>query len=80
MIAGYSTTNNYLVVNIGQVKFCASNFYARLIDEGYTNAYPWTETTADDNDYAVANIGQVKNVFNFDLRKDSDSDSMMTIG
>ncbi|MEO8351273.1 MAG: hypothetical protein ABI680_06040, partial [Chthoniobacteraceae bacterium] len=29
--------------------------------------YPWTEDTADDEDESVANLGQIKRVFAFDL-------------
>jgi hypothetical protein len=57
---------NYAAVNIGQVKNLASVFYDRLIEVGYTNAYPWP-TNAPCNDYAVANMGQVKALFDFDF-------------
>lgn len=67
---------NYALVNIGQLKFLASLFYDRLIEEGYTNAYPWIDDPTNANDFAMANIGQVKNVFSFDLTKDTDSDGM----
>jgi hypothetical protein len=79
MIAGFSTSsNNYIAINMGQLKYTASKFYDRLIQDGFTNTYPWsTNTTADDMDYAMANIGQVKNVFGFDLSGwDSDSDGL----
>ena len=36
------------------------------INEGLTNAYPWTGAPST-NDYGAANIGQVKNVFGFPL-------------
>ena len=64
-----TATNNYYPVNQGQLKDMAKSFYDRLIAVGYTNAYPWTTTTADDAGSAMANVGQVKNVFNFDLGK-----------
>ena len=58
---------NYALVNQGQLKAVAKTFYDVLIQAGYASAYPWTDTTADDANYAPANIGQVKNVFAFDL-------------
>ncbi|MDW7653994.1 MAG: hypothetical protein SCG74_01335, partial [Nitrospiraceae bacterium] len=43
---------------------------------GYTDAYPWTgATTAAAND-ALANLGQLKNLFSFDLTRDSDGDGI----
>ncbi|NCC52810.1 MAG: hypothetical protein EOM20_16565 [Spartobacteria bacterium] len=68
MVQGFATNeNNYLPVNVGQVKNTAKPFYDRLIALGKQSAYPWTTTTSDDADYRMANIGQVKNVFSFDL-------------
>lgn len=73
MVASFSTSNNYTVITLGQLKYTASLFYNRLIEEGQTNTYPWTtNTVADDNDYAAANIGQLKHVFSFDLDTDAD--------
>lgn len=77
IIDGFSTTNNYYTVNIGQLKAIAAPMYDRLIEEGYTNSYPWTTNTiSDDADYSAANIGQVKQVFSFDVTGDSDSDGL----
>lgn len=76
LVAGFSLTNNYCAVNIGQIKNIAAPFYDRLIDECYCAGYPWTATVSDDLDFAAANIGQVKNVFSFNLTADSDSDSL----
>ncbi len=75
-VAGFSLSGNYVAINLGQLKNVASKVYDRLIEEGYTNAYPWTETTDDDNDFAACNLGQLKNVFSFDLTADSDEDDM----
>ena len=72
LVAGFTLSNNYYPVNVGQLKCTATSFYDRLIAEGYTNSYPWTETTTDDCDFAMANIGQLKNVFGFDLDTDAD--------
>jgi len=49
--------------------------WRRLMDAGYTNALPWTEST-NANDFAAANIGQVKYLFGFDLRPDADGDGL----
>jgi len=79
LVDGFSATNNYLTANVGQLKYVAMPFHDRLKAEGYhTNAwyYPWTETTTDDVEYAVANIGQLKHLFDFDLTTDTDSDGL----
>ena len=62
---------NYAPVNIGQLKNLAAHFYDRLIAEGYTNQYPWVDAT-NTSDYAMANIGQVKYLFDFELDRDGD--------
>ena len=77
MINGFSDRDNYAPVNIGQLKHIATNFYDRL---GY--AYPWAGSTQVPADFAMANIGQVKNVFSFyippkvELVVDLDGDGM----
>ena len=68
-VQAFSLFDNHVAVNLGQLKTLARPFYDRL---GYSNQYPWTETTADDRDYAPANIGQVKKLFSFDSDRDSD--------
>jgi hypothetical protein len=76
LVQGFSASGNFKVLNVGQLKEVAEPFYDRLIAEGYTNAYPWTAVTTDDVDYAVANIGQLKAVFSFDIGSDSDDDDL----
>ena len=66
-VASFSATNNFMAVNIGQVKYVASPFWDRLISAGYTNSYPWPAPSTNTHDFSVANVGQVKNAFNFDL-------------
>ena len=66
--------DNYAPVNQGQLKAVAKTFYDVLIQAGYASGYPWTATTADDANYVPANIGQVKNVFAFDLGSGTDTD------
>ncbi len=66
LVSSFSSTNNYLATNIGQLKNVAKPFYDRLIAVRYTNAYPWSGSTTT-NDYATANIGQLKNLFSWDI-------------
>lgn len=77
LVEGFASTNNYCLANVGQLKFIAAPFYDRLIAEGYAVTYPWTPgTVSDDADLAIANIGQLKNVFGFDLTFDADDDGI----
>lgn len=66
IVNGFGNSHNYVVVNLGQVKYVAQPFYDRLIEVGRTNQYPWAAAAAT-NDHATANIGQVKHVFSFEL-------------
>lgn len=71
LVSAFSTSNNYVPVNLGQLKYVAKPFYDQLIFRGYADAFPWTtNTTGDDADFAPANLGQLKNVFSFDLAYD----------
>jgi len=76
MVAGFSLSSNYCAINVGQLKNVVAPIYKRMIEAGYTNSYPWTETTEDDRDFSMANLGQLKNVFSFDLSVDSDGDGL----
>jgi len=66
-------SNNYLSINQGQLKNAAKPFYDRLWELGLTNAYPagviyqYPWTTNAPGDYNVANIGQLKYLFSFEL-------------
>jgi RHS repeat-associated protein len=63
-------TDDYNAINLGQLKTVAAPFYDRLIAEGLANSYPWQGGgTADD--YALANLGQLK--FTFSLKLDATS-------
>lgn len=66
--------NNLAPINQGQLKAVAQKFYDVLIQVGYSSAYPWTAATTDDASFAPANIGQVKNLFSFDLGTANDAD------
>jgi hypothetical protein len=63
-------TNNYVGVNIGQLKTIAKPYYDRM-----SLTVPWNGTMTN-KDYAIANIGQVKHLFNFNPTADSDRDGM----
>ena len=58
---------DFTAVNVGQLKYVGNMVWSRLVAGGYTNAVPaWLhQNTATDNSLAV--IGQLKEVFNFDL-------------
>lgn len=65
------TREDYAILTQGQLKALVQPFYDRLIQVGYATAYPWTASTADDESYSVTNIGQLKNLFSFDLASTS---------
>lgn len=60
-------TDDYSAVNVGQLKAVAMLVYDRFEDAGFVNGYPWDNSAFAPDDYAVANIGQAKNLFAFDL-------------
>ena len=81
---------NYAPANLGQLKAVAKPFYDRLMGAGYdTKAnlvargyasnwaydYPWDPQTPVEENYAPANIGQLKMVFSFDLAVSEISDT-----
>ena len=80
LVNSFSSTNNYLPLNLGQLKTLSAPFYDQLdslslsnaYPAGVTNLYPWTSTTGDDSDYSATTIGQLKHVFSFDLDTDAD--------
>ena len=78
MVAGWHTStenaDDYAAINQGQLKAVAKLFYARLKEVGYCNSYPWDGGTADN--FAVANLGQLKYLFAFDVTLDSDGDGI----
>ncbi|OGV68293.1 MAG: hypothetical protein A2498_10885 [Lentisphaerae bacterium RIFOXYC12_FULL_60_16] len=76
LVAGFSVSGNTEPVNLGQLKRVAEAFYERLIAEGVVTGVPWTPATDDDADFAMANIGQLKRVFDFDLTADADADGL----
>ena len=66
-------------INNGQIKNLAQGFYDRLIEIDIMVVPPWTTTIADDNDHGMANIGQLKYAFHFEIPvigADTDDDGM----
>ncbi len=60
-------TTAYTAVNLGQLKQIAQPFYDRLIAEHICPGYPWSYSPVPTDDFAVANLGQAKNLFQFAL-------------
>jgi hypothetical protein len=66
----------------GQMKNAVTLVYDRLVAAGqipamYSGLYPWTAPVADDDSFAVVNVGQLKHEFDFDLlNPDRDGDGL----
>src|SRR5205085_5068912 len=71
LIAAWSVvspdTNDFAPVNLGQLKAVAKPFYDRLIALGRVDYYPWLRSLNPSDDFAVANIGQVKSLFGLEI-------------
>jgi len=93
MLAAWSVnTDSYAPINLGQLKAVVKPFYTRLVAAGYGTkanliargypsnwAYdtPWNPSTPTSENYAPANIGQLKMAFSFDLSGlDTDVDGL----
>ncbi len=50
-LTGTAATNDYAAINLGQLKAVATPFYARLIDIGYSDDYPWIDSPNQASDY-----------------------------
>ena len=87
-----TTGSNYRAINLGMLKNAAAPFYdclhsnnwpCRLPDGMITNqSYPWQVIGARGQDYAAANIGQLKYLFSFALIsvvQDLDGDGMLDL-
>jgi hypothetical protein len=74
--------NDFAAVNLGQLKTLSQPFYDRLLSLGYygpplsivtgtgpatSGTYPWVISGLPANDFAAANIGQLKYLFSFDV-------------
>ena len=68
---GYGASNikpsDYQAVNVGQLKYIARLVYGQLSTIGYTGLYPSWLASSNATDLSVANLGQLKEIFNFDL-------------
>jgi hypothetical protein len=73
-------------VVIGQLKFLTRHVFDRLdalgvsyaaLKQSPSDLYPWTTSTADDADTAVAVLGQLKRLFSFNSRPDTDGDGIL---
>jgi hypothetical protein len=60
-----AVTDSFAAVNLGQLKALAQPFYDRLIAVGAASAYPWFGAANPADDFAMANLGQAKNLFSF---------------
>jgi hypothetical protein len=60
-----SDSLDYATVNLGQLKTVAHLFYKRLYQLGLAPEEPWAGGPNPASDYSMANIGQVKNLFDF---------------
>ncbi len=79
-------------LNLGQLKHLSSQFYAELniLAPQWVNTqmtlngipwtadqiYPWNQATPVEENYALANIGQLKSVFSLRFNYDSDGDDL----
>ena len=70
-VNGYSIDNpkpsDYAVMNVGQLKYIASLVYGQLGASGYPMLAPTWITANSATDHVAANLGQLKEVFDFDL-------------
>jgi hypothetical protein len=73
-----ANTRDFAPVTVGQLKVVAKPFFDRLRDtHHWPNAgYPWDQATESPQDSAMANIGQLKSLFRFNLSEDTDFDGM----
>jgi hypothetical protein len=68
---GYNATNikpsDYTAMNVGQLKYIGNKVWAQLVAGGYTSSVPGWLALNTNTDNQAANLGQLKEVFNFDL-------------
>lgn len=69
-----SVQDDFVAVNLGQVKAVVRLFYEQLVSKGYANRFPSAGGQADD--FALVNLGQLKRLFSFDPAGDLDKDGM----
>jgi hypothetical protein len=80
LVSNWSTSSNtapnYAAVNLGQIKALAGHFHMRLAEFNLPNTASWSSDTGDDDDHALANIGQAKAAFDFNVPGDADGDGI----
>lgn len=79
LINSFTNSDNYVTVNVGQLKYVAEFFYDRLFELGYCRDYPWANASHPPDDFALANVGQAKFLFSFDLSRDRDGDGLRDV-
>jgi len=75
-VSKFTDANNSAALNIGQLKTVSKPFYDRLYP-AHTNVcppelpgkYPWSFPNGLCSDHAAVNIGQLKQIFNFDFSR-----------
>ncbi|HBJ84581.1 MAG TPA: sugar-binding protein [Verrucomicrobiales bacterium] len=76
--ANAGTADDYAAANVGQLKAMGKLVRARLEELNLSVPPLGTATTDDDDNYALANLGQAKTVFNFAIEGgDADGDGVM---
>ena len=91
VLSGTATLeNDYAAINLGQLKSLAQPFYDRLLSLGYfgspliitgtapvvTGTYPWISASNPPDDFAAANLGQLKYLFSFDVMADANGNGI----
>jgi hypothetical protein len=68
---GYGATNikpsDYTAMNVGQLKYIGNEVWARLVAGGYTSSAPTWLALNTNSDNEAANLGQLKEIFNFEF-------------
>jgi hypothetical protein len=68
---GYNATNlkpsDYTALNAGQLKYIGNKVWSRLVSAGYTSTAPSWLALNTNSDNQAANLGQLKQIFNFNL-------------
>ena len=63
----FTPDRDYNIVNVGQLKHIVTPFYDFRSTFGIGDPYPWEEIAGYDNDYAMANGGDLKEFFFWEL-------------
>ncbi len=75
--ANAATADMYAAVNQGQVKMVVKKIYDRLKEVGYATQYPWSHGANAAEHFALANIGQLKHLLNFEFDRDLNRDGVI---